>query len=410
MSTDALLDAIYKLRCVACLLLAAVLVIVGAGTASTAAAVAWLLLVYPHLLQALLRRVVKTAAMVRLSLLTDAPVAGGLAGMLHPEPAAAAMLLAIVLTGILIVGSWPLLCLALPLFVAGAVAVHRFSPGAHQPSDSLMPLLSLALVVYMGVLGLLVYRETRRLNLLHRHDLNLVQSMEALRQRLMPYVSPQLLLVQAGTGAVGVPQRKRLTIFFSDIAGFTRLMDLQDEARVAAFLNEYFSLVNEIAVSHGGTLDKFLGDGVMVFFGDPHTRGPAADAYACAAMALEMRDRIHRLVHQWQAHAGINRVRIRIGIHSGYGFVGSFGSPERRDYTAMGSAINIASRIEQAADPDDIVISGETCRLIRAWARTQDMGECRLKGVRKPVHLHSLRGLSTVADGQCPARRPRLLN
>ena len=109
---------------------------------------------------------------------------------------------------------------------------------------------------------------------------------------------------------------------------------------------------------HGGTVHKFLGDGLIVFFGDPESEGPVADAYACVAMAVEMRGQLICLADE----LGNYTLHIRIGIHTGYCLIGSSGSESRKDYTALGSLADLASRIESAADSDEILISEETYR------------------------------------------------
>jgi class 3 adenylate cyclase len=223
-------------------------------------------------------------------------------------------------------------------------------------------------------------------------------------------VAPQLFFLDRQSDHT-VPQlrRKRLTVFFSDLQGFTHLMDRGDETVVAAFLNEYFETVYRVSEVYGGTLDKFLGDGVMVFFGDPGSDGPVADAYACVSMALDMRNRVVRLVERWQHETGIAYPGVRMGIHTGYCLVGSLGCQQRRDYTALGGTVNIASRLEGEAAPDEIIMSEDTRRLIRPWVFTRDLGDRRLRGVSQPIRVHAVQGVAHRGNGRYLASSIQLL-
>ena len=109
----------------------------------------------------------------------------------------------------------------------------------------------------------------------------------------------------------------------------------------------------------------------MVFFGDPESTGSVAGAYACVAMALAMRERLLTMVNELDPY----RPHVRIGIHSGDCLVGSFGSDKRKDYTALGNSVNLASRIESVADSDEILVSEATFRLLWPWVNTSYRGQ-----------------------------------
>jgi PAS domain S-box-containing protein len=125
--------------------------------------------------------------------------------------------------------------------------------------------------------------------------------------------------------------RKMLTVFFSDIQGFTALTDMLEAEALSDLLNEYLSEMSAIATRFGGTVDKFIGDGVMIFFGDPDTRGHADDAIACVEMALAMQKRVRELQVEWHDRGVQQPLHVRIGINTGYCTVGNFGSEERLD-------------------------------------------------------------------------------
>ena len=131
-------------------------------------------------------------------------------------------------------------------------------------------------------------------------------------------------------------------MFFSDIVGFTELADQLESEELTTLLNEYLTEMSLIALDHGATIDKFVGDSVMVFFGDPETRGVRQDALACVKMAIAMRDRLVGLNESWKQSGISKKMTCRMGIHTGYCTVGNFGSEERMDYTIIGGTVNTA--------------------------------------------------------------------
>ncbi len=259
--------------------------------------------------------------------------------------------------------------------------------GQDQPlTDALS---ALTLILYSGLVGHIGFNETVAL-INRRARLNERQhKLEATANRLRKYVSPQVYasLVAAGDDDLPVKtSRKRLTVFFSDIEGFTRLMDSLDEGTVTRQLNEYLDDMANIALAHGGTVDKFMGDGVMVFFGDPVSAGPADDAVACVRMAAAMRERLATLRKKWGQD-----LHIRIGIHTGYCTVGNFGAENRMDYTIVGGTVNLASRLESQAGRDEILLSRDTWLLVRRNIVCEAGLPVQLKGIRQPVEVYRVR-------------------
>ena len=151
--------------------------------------------------------------------------------------------------------------------------------------------------------------------------------------------------------------------------------------------------MSKIALVHGGTIDKFVGDAMLIFFGDPETKGDAEDAKACLRMAIEMQDRIAGLNAKWR-NAGIEHpFRVRMGINSGYCNVGNFGSDDRMDYTIIGAEANLAARLQSIAEPGHIVVSYETYALVRDIVVAQALPPITMKGISREVVPYAVKGI-----------------
>lgn len=149
-----------------------------------------------------------------------------------------------------------------------------------------------------------------------------------------------------------------------------------------------------IALANGGTIDKFIGDSVMVFFGDPETEGTQKDAVACVTMALAMRRRLQELRRKWRKELGIETaLSVRMGINTGFCTVGNFGSESRMDYTIMGKEVNLASRLESSAGDNEILISKTTHELVSRVVSSRQKGEIRARGFATPVPVYEVVGL-----------------
>jgi class 3 adenylate cyclase len=206
--------------------------------------------------------------------------------------------------------------------------------------------------------------------------------------RLRRYVSPQLAdSILAGDTEVDLgSSRKYLTIFMADIRGFTAIAERMEPESLVEELNEYLSEITDIIFRYGGTLDKYIGDAVLVFFGDPV---PQDDQEQRAVeMALEIQDRVDEFADRWQASYG-ESFRIGIGIATGWVTVGNIGSSARTDYTVLGNEVNLASRLADRAAPGEILISDRT--MIKAQAATgRVVDEVTLAGVSRPIKVYSL--------------------
>lgn len=217
-------------------------------------------------------------------------------------------------------------------------------------------------------------------------------ALEGLTAKLAKYLSPQVYSsIFSGQNDVRVEtRRKKLTVFFSDIKGFTEMTDSLESEVLSGLLNNYLDEMAQIALRHGGTIDKFIGDAVMVFFGDPDTCGEKEDALACVRMALEMRDRMVVLREKWKNEGIYKPLRIRCGINTGYCTVGNFGCESRMDYTIVGGQVNLASRLESNAEPDQILISHETYALIKDVITCTEKGEITVKGIARPIQTYQV--------------------
>ncbi len=191
-------------------------------------------------------------------------------------------------------------------------------------------------------------------------------------------------------------KRKKLTVFFSDIAGFTETADQLEAEELTWLINRYLTEMSQIATDHGGTIDKYIGDGMMVFFGDPESRGVKQDALDCVRMAIAMREQMKQLAEVWR-EAGIERaLKVRMGIHTDTCTVGNFGSDMRMEYTIMGNGANTASRLETAATPGEILISHETYMHVRNEFLCEQAGSIAVKGIAYP--LTTYRVVDAYAD------------
>ncbi len=221
------------------------------------------------------------------------------------------------------------------------------------------------------------------------------QMLESLSSKLSKYLSPQLYKsIFSGEKNVEVAsQRKKMTIFFSDIAGFTETTDLLESEELTALLNQYLREMSSIALEYGATIDKFIGDAIMLFFGDPETKGAREDATACVRMAIAMQQRMRDLQAEWRERGQEHVFQLRIGINTGYCTVGNFGSDDRVDYTIIGNEVNLASRLQTHADLGGILLAHETYSLVKDTVLAEETGTITVKGFPRPVRTHRVVGL-----------------
>ena len=192
-------------------------------------------------------------------------------------------------------------------------------------------------------------------------------SIKKLPEQLSRYLSPQIVqsILDGKSEATISTKRKKITIFFSDLCGFTSTSESMEPEDLTFCINTYLDRMAEICIKYGGTLDKFMGDGIMIFFGDPESKGVKDDALACIEMAKKMLEELKKLEEEF-ANQGIDKtLTARMGIHTGYCNVGNYGSLRRMDYTLLGRSVNLASRLESNGEPNRVHISSETHALVK---------------------------------------------
>jgi adenylate cyclase len=233
-------------------------------------------------------------------------------------------------------------------------------------------------------------------SMIARFNRELGQSNEflsGLAKKIAKYLPPQLYRgIFAGKDVQVATERKKLTVFFSDVVDFTSTAERMQPEELTVLLNEYLTEMSMIAAAHGGTVNKFIGDAILVFFGDPESRGVVEDAKACLAMALDMQRRLAELNVQWRKRGIAEPFRARMGINTGFCNVGNFGSDDRMDYTIIGAEANLAARLQSIAEPGEIVLSYETFMLVRDMVRARPLEPITLKGIAHPVVPYAVEG------------------
>jgi len=220
-------------------------------------------------------------------------------------------------------------------------------------------------------------------------------ALTALSSKLAKYLAPQVYdSIFTGQQDVKiVSKRKKLTVCFSDLVGFTEITDKMESEDLTHLLNHYLTEMSKIALQYGATIDKYVGDAIVMFFGDPATLGVKDDALACVEMAVAMQKRVSELAHEWADSGIATPLRCRIGIHTGYCTVGNFGSDDRMDYTMIGGTVNLAARLEHEAPPGGVLISFETYALVKDKVQCEARGSLRVKGIAEPVEAYGVVGL-----------------
>ncbi|MGB0672170.1 MAG: adenylate/guanylate cyclase domain-containing protein, partial [Rhodospirillales bacterium] len=211
--------------------------------------------------------------------------------------------------------------------------------------------------------------------------------LQTLSQQLSRYLSPQIYqaIFSGSANAQVATSRKKLTVFFSDIKNFTATTEEMEPEDMTFLLNDYLTKMTEIALEHGGTIDKYIGDAILVFFGDPETKGVKEDALAAVRMAAAMQRRMVDLRAKWADMGFSLPFHIRCGINTGYCNVGNFGSNQRIDYTIIGGQVNLAARLESICEPDGITMAYETYTHVRDEFAATELEPIQVKGIKEPV-------------------------
>ena len=217
-----------------------------------------------------------------------------------------------------------------------------------------------------------------------------------LSERLARYIPSQVVeaLLDGSHTAVLQTKRKKLTVFFSDIKDFTETTGDMEPEDLTYLLNKYFSEMSAIAQAHGATIDKFIGDAMLMFFGDPQSQGVKEDALRCVRMAVAMQHRMADLQALWRDKGYDKPFRMRIGINTGFCNVGNFGSDQRMDYTVIGAEVNLAARLEQMGEPDGILLSYETYALVRDEFDAEERPPIRARGISSEIRCFAVKNIA----------------
>nr|WP_277602787.1 adenylate/guanylate cyclase domain-containing protein [Acinetobacter sp. NIPH 1852] len=286
--------------------------------------------------------------------------------------------------------SLPIACLIGLIGVITFYFSTFFIFGAEQYFEPTNP--ELTVVSLLGLMVFIVignYYQHRRLSVLgqqRQHYHNQMTRYIAFANQLSRYAPLQLWQsIMRGEAEAKIEyKRKKLTIFFSDIQGFTELSETLIPDDLAFLLNDYLSHMTEIAKQYEATVDKFMGDAILIFFGDPNSQGTEQDAKSCVEMAIAMRQQMKLLRERWKK-MGYPALHIRMGISTGYCHVGNYGASHRMAYTIVGRDVNLASRLQSAAEVDEILIADDTHQLIKSEFLCVPKVPIYLKGIQGPV-------------------------
>ena len=177
------------------------------------------------------------------------------------------------------------------------------------------------------------------------------------------------------------------------MVNFTETTDKLESEDLTHLLNRYLTEMSNIALEHGATIDKYIGDAIMVFFGDPESKGVKEDARACVRMAIAMLRRMRELHAEWQELGAVKPFHLRIGIDTGYVTVGNFGSDDRMDYTIIGSVVNLTARLQSFAEIDGILLGHETYSLVKDEVAVEAREPVKVKGFAEPIRCYKVLGL-----------------
>jgi adenylate cyclase len=230
-----------------------------------------------------------------------------------------------------------------------------------------------------------------------------IEEEKKIRSRMERYHSPSVVdeIVKGSISTETEVRSTDVSILFADISGFTPMSESKKPEEVAEFLSHFFGFAVESIFAYGGTLDKFIGDAVMAFFGAPLPQDDHADRAVLTGLMLQ------RLVNDWnveRAKTDLPPVMVRVGINSGLAVVGNVGTEKRVDYTVLGSSVNIASRIESGvAKPGQVVISQNTMDRIMGSFETESLGEFALKGLQQKMPVFHVKGTVGLSGSGTPA-------
>jgi adenylate cyclase len=218
---------------------------------------------------------------------------------------------------------------------------------------------------------------------------------------------PAAIVNKAANGELSLdltPEPRRITILFCDLVGFTNLSSLLEVLPLAEILNEYLEAMSKAVFDHHGTVDKFIGDGVMAMFGAPEDLSCPEQARRAISTARTMYFYLEQLNHRWQnkvnSSCSMPILQMRCGIHQGKAVVGMFGGGQRKDYTAIGKVVNIASRLQSVATPNTVLISERTANAINPKLSWGQIRNFQLKGIDDQFKAYRVRFKNPLKNPQ----------
>lgn len=216
------------------------------------------------------------------------------------------------------------------------------------------------------------------------------------------YIDPRIVqgLIERPELAAAGGERRVMTVLFCDMKGFTSLSEGMTPQGLVKVMNHYLSTMSGPIRSHRGIIDKYIGDAIMVFFGDPESKGVKEDARACVRMAVTMLRRLRELQAEWQELGAEKPFHLRIGVNTGYVTVGNFGSDDRMDYTIIGSAVNLTARLQSKSDIDGILIGHETYSLVKDEVSVEEQAPINVKGFAEPIRCYKVLGIYDDMAGE----------
>tara|TARA_B100000945_G_scaffold316397_1_gene317233 strand:- start:1178 stop:2875 length:1698 start_codon:yes stop_codon:yes gene_type:complete len=229
--------------------------------------------------------------------------------------------------------------------------------------------------------------------LVYGTDITDAKDKEMILSKLSKYFSPQVYKsIFSGEMDVKIEtNRKNLTVFFSDIKGFTTISEKLEPEKLTEFITQYLTEMTDIAITYGGTVDKYIGDAIMIFFGDPNTKGIKEDAISCVTMAIRMQEKLKVVRRKWKSLGITESLDVRMGIHTDICTVGNFGSKDRLDYTVLGNGVNLASRLENSAKPNEILISENTFEIIKESISCSFVSDLKVKGRSHAIKTYKVK-------------------
>lgn len=272
------------------------------------------------------------------------------------------------------------------IFYLSTFFLFGFHPYFEATSQELTVITLLGLVMFITIGNYYQHRWVKKISQQRQHYYDQMTRYIAFANQLSRYVPLQLWQsIMRGEAEAKIEyKRKKMTVFFSDIQGFTELSETLIPDDLAFLLNDYLSHMTEIAKQYEATVDKFMGDAILIFFGDPNSQGVEQDAKSCVEMAIAMRQQMKLLRERWKK-MGYSALHIRMGISTGYCHVGNYGATHRMAYTIVGRDVNLAARLQYAAEIDEILISDDTYQLIKSDFLCAPKTPIYLKGIQGAV-------------------------